>query len=294
VGLASLVVYPQLSDIQKAFPHLDPKLLGHDIAFPAMLRFLPAGWVGLMLGGLVAANSSTILTHLNWGASYLVHDFYRRFVRRDAPEKHYVLAGRLATILLFVCSSSLVFALDTAKDAFVLILQVGAGTGLLYLLRWYWWRITAWCEIVAMVSSFGISVAFLILHKNGVTIPSDQQLVVTVAFTTLCWVIMAFAGPRTDEATLVSFYRKISPIGPGWRHIRSIAGVPPAEAAEYARRDNIPLAFLGWSAGCAMIWSALFCVGNFLYGRMGLAAALLAVFLVTGTLVIRVVNKLWS
>jgi len=294
VGLASLIVYPQLSDIQKAFPNLDPKLLGHDIAFAAMLRFLPAGWVGLMLGGLVAANSSTILTHLNWGASYLVHDFYRRFVKRDASEKHYVMAGRLATILLFVCSSSLVFALDTAKDAFVLILQVGAGTGLLYLLRWYWWRITAWCEIVAMVGSFGISVVFLILHKNGVTIPSDQQLVITVAFTTLCWVIMAFAGPRTDEATLVGFYRKVSPIGPGWRHIRSIAGVSQAEAAEYARRDNIPLAFLGWSAGCAMIWSALFCVGNFLYGRIGLASALLGVFLVAGIFVIRVVNRLWN
>jgi Na+/proline symporter len=294
IGLASLIVYPQLSDIQKAFPHLDPTLLGHDIAFPAMLRFLPAGWVGLMLGGLVAANSSTILTHLNWGASYLVHDFYRRFVKRDATEKHYVLAGRLATVLLFVCSSSLVFALDNAKDAFLLILQVGAGTGLLYLLRWYWWRITAWCEIVAMISSFGISVAFLIMHKNGIAVPADQQLVITVAFTTVCWVIMAYAGPRTDEAQLVEFYRKVSPIGPGWKYIRSIAGVSEAEAAEYARRDNIPLAFLGWSTGCAMIWSALFCVGNFLYGRMGLAVALLAVFLVTGTVVIRVVNKLWN
>jgi Na+/proline symporter len=294
IGLASLIVYPQLSDIQKAFPHLDPTLMGHDIAFPAMLRFLPAGWVGLMLGGLVAANSSTILTHLNWGASYLVHDFYRRFVKRDATEKHYVMAGRLATILLFVCSSSLVFALNTAKDAFVLILQVGAGTGLLYLLRWYWWRITAWCEIVAMVSSFAISVTFLIMNNHGIVIPSDRQLVITVAFTTICWVITAYAGPRTDEETLVTFYRKVSPIGPGWKYIRSIAGVSKVEAAEYAKRDNIPLAFLGWSAGCAMIWSALFCVGNFLYGRMGLTAALLAVFLVTGTIVIRVVNKLWN
>jgi Na+/proline symporter len=293
-GLASLIVYPQLSDIQKAFPHLDPKLLGHDIAFPAMLRFLPAGWMGLMLGGLIAANSSTILTHLNWGASYLVHDFYRRFVKHDGTEKHYVMAGRLATILLFVSSSSLVFALDNAKDAFLLILQVGAGTGLLYLLRWYWWRITAWCEIVAMISSFGISVAFLIMNKNGIVVPSDKQLVITVAFTTICWVITAYAGPRTDEAQLVEFYRKVSPIGPGWKYIRSIAGVSEAEATEYARRDNIPLAFLGWSAGCAMIWSALFCVGNFLYGRMGLTYALLAVFLVTGTVVVRVVNRLWN
>src|SRR5512136_31201 len=139
VGLCSLLVYPNLSDIQAEFPKLDPKLLGHDIAYPAMLKCLPVGFIGLMVGGLIAANSSTILTHLNWGASYLVHDFYRRFIRKDATEKHYVLAGRLTTIGLFLCSSVLVFVLDSAKDAFDIILQVGAGTGLLYLVRWFWW-----------------------------------------------------------------------------------------------------------------------------------------------------------
>src|SRR5206468_3998436 len=147
-ALCSILVYPELSDIQKAFPALDPRLLGHDIAFPAMLKFLPVGFVGLMVGGLVAANSSTILTHLNWGASYLVHDFYRRFIRQGAAERHYVLAGRVATVLLFVVSSAMVFALDTAQASFNLILQIGAGTGLLYLVRWFWWRVTAWCEIV--------------------------------------------------------------------------------------------------------------------------------------------------
>src|SRR5512136_45427 len=139
VGLASILVYPQLSDIQTAFPHLDPSLIGHDIAYPAMLKFLPVGFIGLMVGGLIAANSSTILTHLNWGASYLVHDFYRRFLKKDKSEKHYVLAARFVTVGLFLCSSSLVFLLDSAKDAFDIILQVGAGTGLLYLVRWFWW-----------------------------------------------------------------------------------------------------------------------------------------------------------
>ncbi len=109
VGLASLIIYPTVQDIQRAFPHLDPTLLGPDMAFPAMLKFLPAGWIGLMVGGLIAANSSTILSHLNWGASYLVHDFYRRFLRPSKTEKHYVFAGRMATILLFVLSSALVF-----------------------------------------------------------------------------------------------------------------------------------------------------------------------------------------
>src|SRR3954466_2407401 len=180
VGLASILVYPQLSDIQAAFPNLDPKLLGHDIAFPAMLRFLPVGWMGLMLGGLVAANSSTILTHLNWGASYLVHDFYRRFVRQDATERHYVMAGRIATVLLFVLSSALVFALDTAQGSFNIILQIGGGTGLLYLLRWFWWRVNAWCEIVAMISSFLVSLVLLMITRSGTEIGMSQGLIIVI------------------------------------------------------------------------------------------------------------------
>src|SRR5438067_7393345 len=200
VALASLLVYPQLGDIQKAFPHLDPHLIGHDIAYPAMLKFLPVGFIGLMVGGLIAANSSTILTHLNWGASYLVHDFYRRFIKRDASEKHYVLAGRLATVLLFFVSSGMVFVLDTAKDAFDIILQIGAGTGLLYLVRWFWWRVNAWCEIVAMVSSFLVSVAFVVAARNGVEVGTYVALVLTVMATTVCWVITAYAGAQTDRA----------------------------------------------------------------------------------------------
>jgi Na+/proline symporter len=294
VGLASLIVYPQLSDIQRSFPHLNPSLVGHDIAFPAMLRFLPVGWMGLMLGGLVAANSSTILTHLNWGASYLVHDFYRRFIKPGESEKHYVMAGRLAIVLLFVSSSALVFALDTAKQSFSLILQVGAGTGLLYLMRWFWWRVTAWCEIVAMCSSFGISFLFLILAKNGIVIGTYQQLLITIAVTTVCWIATAYLGPQTDPAVLISFYKKVHPFGPGWRRVRELAGISPAEAATWAQHENIPLSLLGWSTGCAMIWSALFMVGNFLYGRMDYAFALLAIFVVTGAILIRVVNRLWN
>jgi Na+/proline symporter len=293
VGLASLIVYPQLSDIHTAFPNLDPKLIGHDIAYPAMLRFLPVGWIGLMLGGLVAANSSTILTHLNWGASYLVHDFYRRFIKTDAPDKHYVMAGRLATVLLFVGSSATVFALDTAAESFNVILQVGAGTGLLYLVRWYWWRVTAWCEIVAMVSSFVVSIVLLILAKNGFAIPSAQALLLTVAITTVCWLATAYLGPKTDEKVLISFYQKVRPYGPGWRAIREQAGVSAKQEALDEETGNFPLALLGWSTGCIMIWSALFTVGNFLYGRTGYALALLLVFSISGTILARIVAKLW-
>jgi solute:Na+ symporter, SSS family len=290
VGLASLLVYPQLSDIQKAFPHLDPRLIGHDIAYPAMLKFLPAGFIGLMVGGLVAANSSTILTHLNWGASYLVHDFYRRFIRSDADERHYVLAGRLTTIGLFICSSAVVYLLDTAKDAFDIILQIGAGTGLLYLVRWFWWRVNAWCEIVAMISSFVTSIVLLMLARNGMAFSTHAALVITVIVTTVCWVLTAYFGPETDRAVLIAFYRKVKPFGPGWAAIRREAGASVDRAAV---GDNIPMALLGWVTGCTAIWSSLFALGNYLYGRWGYAFLLTAIFAVSGLVLVRIVKRLW-
>jgi Na+/proline symporter len=293
IGLASLVVYPELADIGAAFPNVDPELIGHDIAYPAMLIFLPAGWIGLMVGGLVAANSSTVLTHLNWGASYLVHDFYRRFLNREASEREYVFAGRLATVGLFVFSSALVFVLETAQDNFNLMLQIGAGTGLLYLLRWFWWRVTAWCEIVAMVSSFAISVGVLFLRKGGVNLGTHRELILTVLFTTVCWLAAVYLGPQTDRRTLVEFYRKVHPPGPGWKAIRIEAGIPAEDAARYAAADNVPLAILGWVAGTAAIWSSLFTVGNFLYGRTAYGTALLGVFLASGSVLVWVVRKLW-
>jgi Na+/proline symporter len=283
VGLASLVVYPTLADLRNALPNVDPSLVGHDIAFPAMLRFLPVGWMGLMLGGLVAANSSTILTHLNWGASYMVHDFYRRFINRTASEHHYVLAGRLSTILLFVVSSAIVFFLKTAQEAFNLLLLIGAGTGLLYLLRWFWWRVTAWCEIVAMISAFGTS---MILLANGM-VGTERGLLITIAVTTVCWIATAYLGPQTDSETLVNFYRKVHPFGPGWKPVEAKAG--PVEQTA----DNVPLAMIGWLSGCVMIWSALFTVGNFLYGRMDYAIGLLVIFVISAVVVMTVVRRLW-
>ena len=290
VALASLIVYPTLPDIQRAFPNLDPTLLGHDIAYPAMLKFLPVGFVGLMVGGLIAANSSTILTHLNWGASYLVHDFYRRFVRQDADVRHYVSVGRVVTVGLFLCSAAAVYLLDTAKGAFDIILQIGAGTGLLYLVRWYWWRVTAWCEVIAMTSSLVVSVLILILNKNGAGISSHAALVYTVAATTVSWVMTAYLGPATDRAVLVEFYRKVSPPGPGWAPIRATAGV--RESASSAA-TSLPLAMLGWASGSAAIWSALFATGSILYGRWPPAALLLVVFALSVGTLTWVMRQLW-
>ena len=291
VALCSILVYPELSDIQKAFPNLDPSLLGHDIAYPAMLKFLPVGFVGLMVGGLIAANSSTILTHLNWGASYLVHDFYRRFIRTDATEAHYVMAGRLVTVGLFICASGTVYLLDTAKDAFDVILQVGAGTGLLYLVRWFWWRVNAWCEIVAMASSFLISIAPAARplvdppehapgaagHHRG----HDDQLAAG-----------GLPGAADRSRCAHQVLREGAARGPGWAPIHAAAeaaGVPLTGTP-----DNIPMALVGWVAGCTMIWSALFTVGTFLYGRYTTATLLLAVFVVSGLVLLRIVRTLWS
>ena len=157
------------------------------------------------------------------------------------------------------------FALDTAADSFNIILQVGAGTGLLYLVRWFWWRVTAWCEIVAMVSSFVVSIVLLMLARTAWPSPAAPALVMTVAVTTVCWVATAYLGPQTDEATLIAFYRKVRPCGPGWTRDPREGG--RSGGGGHRRAGNFPLALLGWSAGCIMIWSALFTVGNFLYGR---------------------------
>ena len=291
-ALCSIVIFPELKDIQAAFPNADPGLIGHDSAFPAMLKFLPAGFAGLMMGGLIAANSSTILTHLNWGASYLVHDFYRRFIAPAAGEKHYVMVGRLATVGLYVVAAFLSLALDSAQDAFEVLISIGAGTGLLYLLRWFWWRINAWTEVVAMISSFAISVLFFTLKKTGNALPFAHTVLYSVAFTTICWLVAAYVTPPTARERLIEFYRKVHPSGPGWRKVRQEAGISETEAALHS--DRMGQAAIGWIAGCLTIWSSLFAIGNFLYGRTQLALILTAVFVVSGLVLITVTNRLWD
>ncbi len=291
-ALCSIIIFPELKDIAAAFPAADPNLIGHDSAFPAMLKFLPVGFVGLMVGGLIAANSSTILTHLNWGSSYLVHDFYRRFINADAGEKHYVTAGRFCTVLLYIVAALLSLVLDTAQDAFEVLISIGAGTGLLYLLRWFWWRINATCEVVAMASSFTVSVVFFVMKKTGHGLPFAQTVLYSVALTTVCWMVTAFVSKPTSSDRLIAFYRKVYPAGPGWRKIREEAGVSESEAALHS--DRMGEATLGWISGCLTIWSSLFAIGNFLYGRTQTALTLTAVFVVSGSVLLYIVNRLWD
>jgi solute:Na+ symporter, SSS family len=287
VALASILVYPSLSDIQTAFPYVDPKLVGNDMAYPAMLKFLPAGFLGLMVAGLLAAYRSTIETHLNWGTSYLVHDLYRRFLRKDATEKHYVFMGRVVTALLMVCAASLTLALDTAKESFQLILSVGAGTGLIYLLRWFWWRINAWSEVAAMASSFLVAVGFFVAGKLGTKVAAHVSLLATVAATTVAWIAVTYLTRPTDRGTLVAFYRLVRPAGPGWGPVRAEAGTGPSP-------DSLPQNLLGWVLGCLVVYAALFGAGSFLYGRTGLGLAWLVVFVLAGGGLLYLVPRLWT
>jgi Na+/proline symporter len=287
VALASIIIYPELSDIARTFPYVDPRLIGHDMAYPAMLRFLPHGLLGLMVAGLLAAYVSTMSTHLNWGTSYLVHDFYRRFLRPDATERHYVAVGRLVTGLLMLCAAGITFILDTASASFQLLLSVGAGTGLLYLLRWFWWRVNAWCEIAAMVSSFAIAVGFQIAARAGHPLPSHISLILTVAATTVVWVAVALLTRPTDRERLVRFYQLVRPAGPGWRAIRAEAGVGPSP-------DSLAQSLLAWVLGCAFVYAALFGVGSAVYGRAAPATMWLVVFVASGLGLWRVVPKLWG
>jgi Na+/proline symporter len=286
VALASILVYPSLDDIARTFPHVDPKLIGHDMAYPAMLRFLPAGLLGLMVAGLLAAYVSTISTHLNWGTSYLIHDVYRRFLKPGASEKHYVMIGRITTGVLMVVAALITYLLETASTAFQLLLSIGAGTGLLYLLRWFWWRINAFSEIAAMVSSFAVALGFFIARKQGAAISDHAALLVTVAATTIVWITTTLLTRPTDRAQLVAFYRKVRPAGRGWEPVAAEAGIGPSP-------DSMSLALLGWVLGCAFVYSALFGTGSFLFGNTAQGVMWLVVFLISGVGLLRTVPRLW-
>lgn len=285
-GLCSILVFPELSDIARTFPYVDPKLIGHDMAYPAMLKFLPAGFMGLMIAGMLAAYVSTISTHLNWGTSYLVHDVYRRFVKEGATEAHYVMVGRLVTAVLMILAAGLTFVLDSARQSFELLMSIGAGTGLLYLLRWFWWRVSAWCEIAAMVTSFLIALGFFLAGKAGTVVPSHIALIVGVAITTVVWVATAYLAPPTDPDKLNSFYALVRPAGPGWKIIRERTGLP-------ASADSLPMAMLGWILGCAFVYAALFGAGSFLYGNTSQALVWLAVFIISTIGLARILPRIW-
>ncbi len=288
VALSSMLVFPHLSDIKSAFPGIQSHLVRDDIAYPAMLKFLPHGFLGLMTASLIAAYMSTIDTHLNWGASYVVNDFYRRFLRPNASDKHYILVSRLATVGLMVLACGVSFFLESALKTFNIMLQVGAGTGLIYLLRWYWWRINAWSEISAMLAAvsagiifwaFGPSIArcweSLAAAGNPGQLAEHWKLLGTVCITTIVWLTVTFLTRPTSKETLVKFYRLVRPAGPGWKPIA-------AEAPEVKSPDRLTKSLLGFVVSSVTVYSALFATGSLLYGRTTVGIVLAAVFVLSG------------
>ena len=266
VALASLVVFPDVESISQAFPNIEKNKLGHDLAYPAMLTFLPTGLLGLVLASLVSAYMSTISTHLNWGSSYVVNDFYKQLINQKASEKELVKVGRFSVVVLMIISSIIALLLTNAYQLFDIILMFGAGTGLIFILRWFWWRINAWSEIAAMISSGIISIALtnekifsLIFNDYG--LPLHMKFPLIVFITTIIWLTVTFITPADDNETLINFYKKTKPGGPGWSFIKKLDNIDNQE-----EKWIVPSGILCMIFGSLMIYSALFSTGYFIYG----------------------------
>jgi len=273
IALASMVVFPTLESIEQAFPHLAQHIIGHDLAYPAMLTFLPSGLLGLMIASLIAAFMSTISTHLNWGASYVVHDFYKRFIDPGASEQKLVALGRISTVFLMLLSAILALYLQNAMQGFNILLSIGAGTGLIFILRWFWWRINAYTEITGMVVSFFVALYFEVIHVRLEMEPIDThvRLLINVGITSAAWITVTFLTRPTQIEKLQLFYRKVKPAGRGWKKVR---GSLP-EASVTKSKDNLSMEILSFVIGSIAIYCALFGIGYLIYGSVLIATFLL-------------------
>ncbi|WP_370227549.1 sodium:solute symporter family protein [Mesoflavibacter sp.] len=273
VGLASIVVFPNLNAISETFPNLTKQMQGHDVAYAAMMTYLPAGLIGIVLTSLIAAFMSTISTQLNWGSSYIVNDFYKRFLKPEATDKEQVLVGRISTVLLMLCAALFSFYLQSAADVFNLLLQIGAGTGLLFILRWFWSRINPYSEIAAMVISFLIAVFFFIngkLDTPMVTIAGHWQLVLGVVITTFGWIIVTLLTQPTDAKTLATFNALIF-----------------GNESKFKGFGNKTISFF---CGVFGVYALLFSIGSFIYGNTLKGFVLLVITTVLGIIIYKL-NK---
>ena len=270
VGLASMIVFPDLASLQARFPHVSENIVKNDIAYPAMLTYLPHGFLGMVIASLIAAYMSTMASHINWGSSYIVNDFYKRFVKPEASEKELVLVGRISTVGLMLLAFVVALLLSNALQAFHILLQIGAGTGLIFILRWFWWRINAWAEITGMIVSFIAAVYLIIIHeKLGFPpIPEQIRLVMGVGITTASWMLVTFLTRPADDSTLRSFYRLVRPGGPGWNKVIREAEAEGETFDEKAKPGDLPLGILCMLAGCFVVFSIVFGFGFFMYGQL--------------------------
>ena len=270
IALASIVVFPTLADLQAAFPNIPADKIGHDLAYPAMLSLLPEGLLGLVAASLLAAFMSTMSTQLNLGASYLVNDFWVRFIRPDATDAEQVRAGRLATVVSLMLGSGLGLLLTDAGQAFNLLLLIGAGTGGLFILRWFWWRINAWTELVAMGGSLVVAGYFTFVHDglDIVELAAHEKLIWGSLLTTLVWVVATYLTPPESDKTLSSFVAKVNPGGPGWKRWATAEATAPWP---------VPRGILSMVLGCTGVYAALIATGSWLYSDASTAIILLAV-----------------
>jgi Na+/proline symporter len=275
VALASMIIYPDLASIKADFPHIDPTYLKDDIAYPVMLSKLKPGWLGLVVASLIAAYMSTIGTHLNWGSSYIVNDFYKRFARPGASDKEYVLIGRISTLVLMLLAAILaLFFLNNATQAFNILLLSGAGSGAIYLLRWFWWRINAWTEIIAMIGATIVAIV-LVFFVDDQTVATNvldgftMKLLIAVTVTSVIWIITTLVTKPESKQVLRDFYKLTNPGGPGWKKVVTDA----AKDGEIINKKDLgkpwemPIQILLVFIGCIVIYSSLFAIGNFVYGR---------------------------
>ncbi len=260
IALSSLIIYPSLVDISSAFPNVDKSIIGNDIAYPAMLSLLPTGLLGLVLASLIAAYMSTISSHLNWGASYISIDFYKRFINVNASEKQVVFIGRISTILLMILAGFVALKLSDALGAFQILLQIGAGTGSIFLLRWFWWRVNAYSEITGMIISFLLAIYFQWFHQEitGQNLEPYLELLLSILITTVSWILVTLITKPTDNDKLLSFYKKIKPYGIGWKSFRLLNNISLSQKDSKSSMNDLLLLFLG-------ILAVYFCLFGFGY-----------------------------
>lgn len=307
VALASLVVFPDLESIREAFPTITDDKLGHDVAYSAMLTKLPSGLLGLVLASLVAAYMSTISTHLNWGSSYIVNDFYKQTINKEASEKELVNVGRISTVVLMVLSAFFALRLKNASQLFEIIIMFGAGTGLIFILRWFWWRINAWSEISAMVVSGIISILFkmtivgkiMFTHTDEVTkelvigwMPSYMQFPLVVLITTVVWLTVTFMTEPETKETLFNFYKKIQPGGPGWNKTIADAKEANVDIVTDTQPWNVPSGILAMVVAMIFIYSIMFATGYWIYGDYTYAMSLTILVIVSGFILTRLWKKI--
>lgn len=295
VALASLIVYPDVASIQEAFPNVEESKLGNDLAYSAMLTKLPSGLLGIVLASLGAAYMSTISTHLNWGSSYVVNDFYKQTIKKDAGEKELVLVGRITTVILMAASAIFALYLTNAKQLFDIIIMFGAGTGLIFILRWFWWRINAWSEIVAMFSSGIISLLFwrfeeVLFLGDTALFPVWSRFPLVVLITTVIWITVTYLTPAEKTETLISFYKRTQPGGPGWNKIIQEAKGQGIDLTKGEGKWTVPSGILAMLLGCVFVYGTMFATGNWIYGNYELAIGLTVAVIISAFLL----KKVWD